>query len=86
MLYIAHCQVAAKFCKDYESHTVSARRDCIFIIALPWGHVNTPLGLSSWSARTHNDTMCHLLLPSNAHALGYIIIPIAWQSHAVWLI
>jgi len=34
-------QAVAKFCKDYKSHSVPARRDCIFIIALPWGHINT---------------------------------------------
>ena len=33
----------AKFCKDYKSHTVPARRDCIFIVEMPWGHVNTPV-------------------------------------------
>jgi len=33
---ISHCEAVAKFCKDYKSHEVPARRDCIFIIALPW--------------------------------------------------
>jgi len=38
--YISHCQAVAEFSKDYKSRTVPARRDCIFIIALPWGHIN----------------------------------------------
>ena len=42
-VHISRCQVVAKFCKDYKSHTVPARRDCIFIIALPWGHINVPV-------------------------------------------
>ena len=41
--HISCCQAVTKFCKDYKSHTVPARRDCIFIIALPWGHINAPL-------------------------------------------
>ena len=41
--YISRCQAGAKFCKEYKSHTVPARRDCIFIIALPWGHINAPV-------------------------------------------
>ena len=38
-LYInaySHCQAVDSFCKGY---TVTARRDFVFIIALPWGHV-----------------------------------------------
>jgi len=26
-----------------KSHTVPVSRDCIFIIALPWGHINAPV-------------------------------------------
>jgi len=37
---ISHCQVVAKFCRDY---TVPARRDCSLIIALPWGDINVPV-------------------------------------------
>jgi len=40
---ISCCQAVAKFSKCCKSHTVLARRDCIFIIALPWGHVKTPV-------------------------------------------
>ena len=42
-VHISHCQAIAVFCKDSESHTVLARRDCIFIIALPWGRINAPV-------------------------------------------
>lgn len=38
--YISRCQAGAKFCKEYKSHTVPARRDGIFIMALLWGHIN----------------------------------------------
>ena len=36
-------KLLAKFCKDHKSHTVPARRDCILIVALLWGCVNTPV-------------------------------------------
>ena len=42
-VHISHCQAIAMFCKDYESHTEPARRDCIFIIAQPWGDINAPV-------------------------------------------
>ena len=42
-LYALSCQAVAKFCRDYKSRTVSAGRDCSFVIALPWGHINIPV-------------------------------------------
>ncbi len=45
--YISRCQVVAKFCRDYKSHTVPARSDCIFFITHPegacgWACTNLP--------------------------------------------
>ena len=83
-IYTLHIsQAVAKFCKDYKSHTVPARRDCIFIVALPWGHTNTPVEFCHLEALGRVltgsivcSTMRCLLLPKNAHAtppLGYMI-------------
>ena len=74
-VHISRCQAVAKFCKDYESHTVTAGRDCILIIALPWGHINAPVEfviLKCYVAHALTgsvicSTMRCLLLPSNAH-------------------
>ena len=77
---ITRCQAVAKFCKDYQPRTVPARRDYIFIIALPWGHANATVELVC----CYNTS----LLPSNAHVphLWDTYMHSAWQLHAIWLL
>ncbi len=63
---IYRCQVVAKFCRDYKSHTVPARSDCIFFIT-------HPEGACGWACTN---------LPRARAATVYTYIRIAWQSCA----
>ena len=60
-------------------YTVLARRDYIFIIALPWGHVNVPVEFVPLNARIGIDRTRCLLLPSSVH------VPHVWDiyNHSV---
>ena len=96
-IHVSHCQPVAKFFKDYKCHTVPARRDCIFIIAL------YTLGTYKYNGRVcHLEVLghtltgivvcsttrcCYLARRMRPHPvpLGYII-HIAYQSRAVQLI
>jgi len=69
-IFITYILLLLNFYKRYKSHTVPARRDCIYIIALPWGHVcKCTSRVCCLEALRRIDRMCRRLLPSNAHAL-----------------
>jgi len=73
------CQAVAKFCEDYKSHTVPASIDYTCNVALPWGHVNTPVHLLTGLVACCYQAICmRPTLRCTVH--------IAWLSCAVWLI
>ena len=90
---VSSSQAVVKFCRDYNlDHTVPARRNCIFIIALPMGRTSRVCHLEALGRVLTGCVICStmrcLLLPSNVHTpptLGYII-HIACQSCAVRLV
>lgn len=74
--YILCCQAVAKVL--YKSYTVPPRRHCIFVMSLPWGHVNTPVEfvvLKRWDThRQEASTIATSLRIYNTYSMAVVCL------------
>ena len=68
-MMLSHILLLGKGCvSEYERvYPVPARRDCIFVIALPWGHVNAPVEFECQETRRQEASSVDIYIAMCMH-------------------